>query len=81
MNIFELLGIIYLSIKAGGSTQTDTVKALAVVILWIVLGLVWVLGNPRMRGTKLFHQPPPSEGKLAIPKPEETIVPEVPAEA
>jgi hypothetical protein len=35
-----------------------------------------------MRGTKLFHQPPPSEGKLAIPKPE-TIVPEeeVPAEA
>jgi basic amino acid/polyamine antiporter, APA family len=81
MNIFELLGIIYLSVKAGGSTQTDTVKALAVVILWIVLGLVWVLGNPRMRGTKLFHQPPPSEGKLAIPKPEETIVPEVPAEA
>jgi hypothetical protein len=35
-----------------------------------------------MRGTKLFHQPPPSEGKLAIPKPpEETLVPEVPAEA
>jgi amino acid transporter len=82
MNISELLGIIYLSIKAGGTTQTDTVKALLVVVLWIVLGLVWVLGNPRMRGTKLFHQPPPSEGKLAIPKPE-TIVPEeeVPAEA
>jgi hypothetical protein len=35
-----------------------------------------------MRGTKLFHQPPPSEGKLAIPKPEEpTLAPEVPAEA
>ena len=81
MNISELLGIIYLSIKAGGSTQTDTVKALVVVVLWIILGLIWVLGNPRMRGTKLFHQPPPSEGKLAIPKPEEPhVVPEVPAE-
>src|ERR1700704_323821 len=83
MNISELLGIIYLSIKAGGTTQTDTIKALVVVALWIILGLVWVLGNPRMRGTKLFHQPPPSEGKRAIPKPEATIVPEaeVPAEA
>jgi amino acid transporter len=82
MNVAELLGIIYLSVKAGGSTQSDTIKALLVVVLWIILGLVWVLGNPRMRGTKLFHQPPPSEGKLAIPKPpEETLVPEVPAEA
>ena len=84
MNISELLGIIYLSIKAGGSTQTDTVKALAIVVLWIVLGLIWVLGNPRMRGTKLFHEPPPSEGKRAIPKPAEPLgeplVPEVPAE-
>jgi APA family basic amino acid/polyamine antiporter len=83
MNIFELLGVVYLSIKAGGTTQTDTVKAIVVVILWIVLGLIWVLANPRMRGTKLFHEPPPSEGKLAIPKPAEAIVPEpeVPAEA
>src|SRR6266550_1543540 len=84
MNISELLGIIYLSIKAGSSTQTDTVKALAIVVLWIVLGLIWVLGNPRMRGTKLFHEPPPSEGKRAIPKPAEPLgeplVPEVPAE-
>ena len=65
-----------------GIRQTDTVKALVIVVLWIVLGLIWVLGNPRMRGTKLFHQPPPSEGKLAIPKPEETpLGPEVPAEA
>ena len=82
MNVSELLGVVYLSIKAGGSTSTDTVKALVIVVLWIVLGLIWVLGNPRMRGTKLFHQPPPSEGKLAIPKPEEEAIgPEVPAEA
>src|SRR2546430_9211915 len=51
MNISELLGIIYLSIKAGGTTQTDTVKALAIVVLWIVLGLIWVLGVSRTRGT------------------------------
>jgi amino acid transporter len=81
MNVAELLGIIYLSIKAGGTTQTDTVKALLVVVLWIILGLIWVLGNPRMRGTKLFHQPPPSEGKLAIPKPETILPEEAPTEA
>jgi amino acid transporter len=83
MNVSELLGIIYLSIKAGGSTQTDTVKALVVVALWVILGLVWVLSNPRMRGTKLFHEPPPRGGdQVEASVPEalgEPLVPEAPA--
>ncbi len=81
MNIAELLGVVYLSIKAGNTpaahTQTDTIKALAIVGLWIVLGLVWVLANPRMRGTKLFHQPEPGSPSPSPSVPGE----EIPAEA
>ena len=57
MNIAELLGVVYLSFKAGGTTATDTVKALEIVVAWIVLGIIWVLVNPKMRGTKLLHAP------------------------
>ena len=76
MNIAELLGVVYLSIKAGGSTQTDTVKAIVVVILWAVLGFVWVKVNPKMRGTKVFHEPPPSDGKLSVQKQTEPAISE-----
>ena len=66
MNIAELLGVVYLSFKAGGTTATDTVKALEIVGVWIVLGVVWVLANPRMRGTKIFHEPTAPPTKRAI---------------
>jgi APA family basic amino acid/polyamine antiporter len=69
MNIAELMGVVYLSFKAGGSTAADTVKALEIVGVWIVLGVVWVLANPRMRGTKVFHSPPGEGTKRAIAKP------------
>lgn len=77
MNLAELAGVVYLALKAGGTTATDTEKAIIVVLLWCALGVAWVLANPRMRGTKVFHEPPPPDGtKRAIQKPLE-----VPAEA
>ena len=57
MNIGELFGVIYLAIKSGGSASTDAYVALAVVGAWIVAGAAWVLLNPKMRGTKLLHDP------------------------
>jgi APA family basic amino acid/polyamine antiporter len=84
MNLAELLGVIYLAVKAGGSTSTDTVKAIAIVVAWCVAGVIWVVANPRMRGSKVFAEPPPSEGKrfapAAVPPPP-PAGPEVPAEA
>ena len=53
MNIGELLGVVYLAIKAGGASSTDTYKALGIVGAWIVLGIVWVMANPRMPGISL----------------------------
>jgi len=74
MNIGELLGVVYLAIKAGGTSSTDAYKALGIVGAWIVLGVVWVMANPRMRGVKVFHhpeqpEPPPS----AAPPPPEPL--------
>ena len=71
MNIGELGGVIYLALAGGGTTATDTIKAIVVVLVWCAAGLIWVNANPRMRGTKLMHEPPPSESKIAIGKPVE----------
>ena len=46
MNVAELAGVVYLSIAAGGSSASDAVKALLVVVLWAALGVVWVFVNP-----------------------------------
>ncbi|MGH2718872.1 MAG: APC family permease [Actinomycetota bacterium] len=82
MNFAELSGVVYLAIKAGGATSTDTFKAIAVVVAWCVAGIIWVALNPRMRGSKVFAEPPPTEGKryapkeMAEPMPAAEIIPE-----
>jgi amino acid transporter len=57
MNLAELFGVVYLAVEAGGNTATDAYKALAIVGAWIVAGLAWVALNPRMRGSKVLHDP------------------------
>jgi basic amino acid/polyamine antiporter, APA family len=44
-NLIMLVFVVKLSISAGGSTQKDTVAALAMVVVWIVAGIVWLVGN------------------------------------
>jgi amino acid transporter len=63
MNVAELLGVVYLAVKAGGTTATDAYKALGIVGAWILAGAIWVLLNPRMRGSKVLHDP----GKRVAP--------------
>ncbi|MBV8160652.1 MAG: APC family permease [Acidimicrobiia bacterium] len=46
MNIAELFGVVYLAITAGGTTSTDAYKSIAIVVGWIVLGVLWVAFNP-----------------------------------
>src|SRR5581483_11695658 len=59
MNVAELFGVVYLAVKAGGASATDAYKALAIVGLWVVAGVVWVALNPNMRGQKVFaHRDP-----------------------
>ena len=49
-NLAALGGVIYLSITAGGATQTDTVVALAIVVVWAVIGAAWFVVNTRRQG-------------------------------
>jgi APA family basic amino acid/polyamine antiporter len=63
MNVAMLLAVLYLAFASGGDTATDAIIALAIVGVWIVLGVVWVLANPAMRGTKLLD---PNVDKIQV---------------
>ena len=57
MNIAELLGVVYIAVNGSGTTPGDAYKAIGVVIIWCLIGAVWVFSNPKMRGTKVLHDP------------------------
>jgi APA family basic amino acid/polyamine antiporter len=44
-NLTMLIFVVKLSISAGGSTQTDTLVALAMVGVWIGAGAIWLVAN------------------------------------
>ena len=46
MNVLELAGVVYIALTGSGTSPGVAEKALGVVILWCILGLVWVLMNP-----------------------------------
>jgi amino acid transporter len=56
MNVAVLFGVVYLAIDSGGETATDAYKALAIVGVWIVIGVAWVVFNPSKRGHKLIDK-------------------------
>jgi APA family basic amino acid/polyamine antiporter len=56
-NIAMLVGVIYMSVSSGGSTQTDTLIALAIVGVWILIGAVWLLFNSAATKTSLLVKP------------------------
>ena len=57
MNIAEMLGVIYIAVTGSGTTPGDAYKALGVVIVWCVIGFIWVMSNPNMRGSKVLSDP------------------------
>src|SRR5205807_6075811 len=52
MNLAELFGVVYLALTAGGTTAKDAYKSLAIVGVWILIGLVWAALNPNKRQAK-----------------------------
>ena len=55
-NIAMLGAVIFESVSAGGSTQTDTLIALAFVVGWIVVGAVWLVVNSTTQKRPLLTQ-------------------------
>jgi APA family basic amino acid/polyamine antiporter len=52
MNIGELFGVVYIAVKAGGSSSKNAFIALGIVAVWIVLGFVWTAINPSRHHAK-----------------------------
>jgi amino acid transporter len=61
-NLGMLVGIVYMSVSAGGSTQTDTLIALAIVGVWILIGAAWLVLNSAANKTSLLVAPKPVTG-------------------
>jgi len=57
MNFAELMGVIYIAVTASGTSPGNAYKALGVAVIRILIGVVWVLANPKMRGAGLLHDP------------------------
>ena len=55
-NVAMLGAVIFESVSAGGSTQTDTLIALAFVGGWIVVGAVWLVVNSARQKRPLMSQ-------------------------
>jgi amino acid transporter len=55
MNLAELFGVLYLAVTAGGAASKDAYKALGIVGVWIVIGIIWVAVNPNKVHAKKVH--------------------------
>jgi len=56
-NIAMLVGVIFMSVSSGGSTQTDTLIALTIVGVWILVGAIWLVFNSLSTKTSLLVKP------------------------
>ena len=54
MNVAMLFAVLYLGMVGSAAVKHDYLKALGADVVWIIIGVVWVLANPRMRGSKLI---------------------------
>jgi amino acid transporter len=59
-NLGMLFAILYLNITAGGPTATDTVIAIAIVGAWLVVGIIWLVGNSAVTKKPLLHDSKPA---------------------
>ena len=46
MNFAELIGVVYIAITGSGTSPGDAEKAIGVVVIWCIAGMVWVVANP-----------------------------------
>ncbi len=68
MNIAELLGVLYIALTGSGTAPGDATKAIGIVVVWCLIGVIWVAANPNKRHALQVH-----EDKLADPNPVPTV--------
>ncbi len=53
-NLAMLGAVVFLSLASGGSTQTDTLVAVGIVVVWVALGAGWLVANSRVSRRSLL---------------------------
>jgi len=53
-NLLMLVAVLYIGASAGGSSATDAIIALAMVAVWMVVGIVWFVFNTYKQGRKIL---------------------------
>src|SRR5205807_2773915 len=55
LNVLMLVGVLYFAISGGGSSQTDTIIALAFSIAWLVIGFAFLWIRQMVTGIPILH--------------------------
>jgi APA family basic amino acid/polyamine antiporter len=55
LNVGMLIGVIFFSIVGGGSTQVDTVIAIAVAVIWLIAGFAYLYIRQVTAGIPILH--------------------------
>lgn len=64
LNVAMLFGVLYFAITGGGSTQTDTVIAVAFALAWLVLGFGFLYIRKLVTGVPILHPEDYKAGKM-----------------
>jgi amino acid transporter len=48
-NLVMLLAVLYLGIHGGGASAVDAKVALAIVVVWLIVGVIWLVGSSSAR--------------------------------
>jgi heme/copper-type cytochrome/quinol oxidase subunit 4 len=56
MNIAELLGVLYIAFTGSGTSPGDATKAIGIVVIWCLVGFIWVMLNPNRHPARGVHQ-------------------------
>jgi amino acid transporter len=52
LNVLEMIGVLYIAVTGSGTTPGDAYKAIGVVVLWAVIGVIWVSVNPNRHAAR-----------------------------
>ena len=53
LNALEMVGVVYIALSGSGTTPSDAYKAIGIVGVWALIGLVWVAVNPNKRSAQM----------------------------
>jgi APA family basic amino acid/polyamine antiporter len=70
LNVFMLCAVLYFSITGGGTIQSDTLIAVGVSVVWLIIGLAYIYIRQQTTGKRIIH---PEDHKEKIAEPDVAI--------